>query len=144
VECKKLKVRYVLIFLLSFAHIFVSNCNFDNSYFSDLNDLNKLYEGIRKEYKVNTVQVKLHNETSLTVNLVNSKFNDLEEPAKREKAREIVKYIVKNYKDSNKLESIGITYGVHRNYIICNFRSSLDTHFFEKQKNKWILKENEE
>lgn len=67
---------------------------------------------------------------SLSINYINSAFNDLPPEERQMKAREIAVFTAENYKDINEIENISVNFTVHKEYIVFRYTNGLDAYQF--------------
>ncbi len=77
---------------------------------NELQAMMELQRKIRETYPCESVEIQIMNGNTLNISLVNSKFNDLAEPERAEKALEVAKFVKENYTGKAHIIRIMITF----------------------------------
>lgn len=119
-----MKRFFILLALTLSFSVFVNGC------VQSFQDLIPLREKIIEKYQEHNIDLVLQNGNAIGVTFINSSFNDLEQGAKEQKAREIALFVKGNYESMDKIGMIWVAFTVHRNYIVLKYSNSLDTFIF--------------
>ncbi|MGD9385469.1 MAG: hypothetical protein PVF28_02880 [Thioalkalispiraceae bacterium] len=99
-----------------------------------LGTLYDLQSLIEEQIEEGEVGVRIQNGEALTVSLVNTRFNEMEQIQREEKANALtidIKNFIKQHEDLSDLTFLFITFVEHDNYLIANFTKTLDYYRFE-------------
>lgn len=96
-----------------------------------ISDLFPLRDALIKQYQVSDVGVQVQNGRFLSISFVNSAFNQLPRIEQETKAKEIATFAKAHYASTQKIEAIGVSFVVHKNYVFIQFTNALNSFFFK-------------
>jgi hypothetical protein len=142
-EDKQFKIILTVSLVTFVLLIVIVLLNFDNikasAFGKSISSVSAIYDQLKDNYNHKNIFVKIHNFDSLSVNFINSRFNQLDTDDKKKLAEEIANFAGAHYYDNEKLKSISIVFSKHKNYLIAQYNDTLDTYVFrfDANKNLW-------
>jgi hypothetical protein len=127
------------------AVITIAFLNFDKIKASQvgrsISGLSKLQDQLSEKYNHSLINIRIHNNKSLTVNFINSPFSDLNIEEKKLLAEEIANLSGSIYEDKANLENIAVAFGKYRNFLVMQYNNNMDTYSFQfdADRNLWTL-----
>ena len=117
-----------MIFLSSFVFIF-TGCKEMRSEFGMMFEIR---DGLEKKYIHDEININLIDGKFLTVNFINSPFNDLKDKEREEQAHEIALFTLSTIKKDFKVEKIDVAFSIHKKiYFIIDYTNTLNTFYFD-------------
>jgi hypothetical protein len=122
-------IRYVLLTLV--AALLLSGCA--QGFVQDLSELFPLRDQLIQTYHEDNMNVVIQNGSALGISFINSAFNDLPtQEAKQAKAREIAQFAKDRYSRIDHIDTIWVSFTIHKEYfLVFNYSNSVDTFFFK-------------
>lgn len=118
-------MKFKNLLILGFLIVFISGC-------AQIGDIFRIIRALQKEYNHNAIGINIHNFKYMTVNFVNSPFNELEEEEREVKAREIALFTMGLLKEDSPIEKISIAFTIHKKiFLIVNYTNTVDTYTFD-------------
>lgn len=137
-------ILILILLSITMAAIKISEFLRSSGISKSFTDLFTLKDKMEKEFGLSDIRVIIQNNTTIGISLINSPFNELKRGAKIEQARKIKTFVAKNYESIKDIDMIWVSFVVHKKYFfIVNFTNSLDTFFFNlnRNNNQWEMQE---
>lgn len=104
----------------------------------------EIIDKLAKEYHHDDIKIKISNGKFLTVNFINSQFNDIAKEEMESKAREIALFTVSSLEKNSNIENIAVVFTIHeQKYLVVSYTNTLNTFFFDVSDLRKDLNENQ-
>ncbi|MDD5454326.1 MAG: hypothetical protein PHW62_02350 [Candidatus Ratteibacteria bacterium] len=109
---------------------------------AQISDMFRIIKALSKEYNHRNINIEIHNNKEMTVNFINSPFNNLEEPQREEKARDIALSCVSLFKPDSTTEKIIVVFTIYeKKFLIVDYTNTLSVYSFDVSELKKELEE---
>jgi len=146
-EDKQFKIILTVSLVTLALLIIIVLLNFDNikssGFGKSISSVSAIYDQLSDNYNHKNIFVNIHNFDSLSVNFINSRFNEVDTDDRKQFAKDIANFTGAYYYDKEKLKRISVVFSKHKNYLIAQYNENLDTYVFRFDgiKNLWIESE---
>ncbi|HKA23326.1 MAG TPA: hypothetical protein VKN18_33990 [Blastocatellia bacterium] len=98
---------------------------------TQLKNLIPLRAELVKQYNEQNIELRVVNGSTLTIALINSRFNDLQSDERQQKAREIATFAKNHYASIDTIESLGVSFVSSKSFIIAS-SNQVENYIFRK------------
>jgi hypothetical protein len=113
------------------ATLWLCGCDTARQIAGTLGDLQAVQKAVAAHVGTDNIRVNLNNGRYLTVGVVNTPLKTLPDAERRAKAREIAQVAYSSYSSKASLETVGVTFVVHRSYfLVFNYTDATDYFVF--------------